>query len=247
MKATIFSEKDNELIIRIKGSNFETINSIRRSCMNNVPTLAIEDVEFSSNNSALYDENLAHRLGLIPLTTDLKSYVKSENCKCKEVGCARCTVQLTLEAKGPCTVYSKELASTDSAIKPVFDDMPIVKLFEGQEVRLIATAKLNNGSYHAKHQPCMSYYGFYPILEKESDLKKLPAEVFKDGIVDKENIQNLTLFETIAEDEKISYSTKDDDVLLTIESWGQLNPKEIYLNALKNLSNDLEDFSKSLK
>ncbi len=59
-----------------------------------VPTMAIEDVEFRKNNSILYDEIIAHRLGLVPLKTDLKSYNLPEKCKCKGEGCAR--FQLTV-------------------------------------------------------------------------------------------------------------------------------------------------------
>ena len=52
-----------------------------------VPTMAIEDVEFRKNNSILYDEMLAHRLGLVVLKTDLKSYDLLEECTCKGKGC----------------------------------------------------------------------------------------------------------------------------------------------------------------
>ena len=48
-------------------------NTLRRIIADEVPTMAIEDVEFTKNNSILYDEMIAHRLGLIPLSTDLKS------------------------------------------------------------------------------------------------------------------------------------------------------------------------------
>ena len=41
-------------------------NSIRRY-INHIPTLAIDEVEISKNDSALYDETIAHRIGLIPI------------------------------------------------------------------------------------------------------------------------------------------------------------------------------------
>ena len=83
MNAKILKEEDEIMQLSISKSDFETANSIRRACMNLVLTMAIEDVEILENNSALYDEVLAHRLGLIPLTTDLKTYTKSDECKCK--------------------------------------------------------------------------------------------------------------------------------------------------------------------
>ena len=49
------------------------VNTIRRMIIDEVPTLAVEDVEFRANSSALYDEMIALRLGLLPIKTDLKS------------------------------------------------------------------------------------------------------------------------------------------------------------------------------
>jgi len=107
--------------------------------------MAIEDVEVRKNSSSLYDEMIAHRLGLIPLTTDLKSYNLPSECKCEGKGCARCQLVLTLSAKGPGIVYSSSLKSKDPKVKPVFDNFPIVKLLKGQEIELEATATLGTG------------------------------------------------------------------------------------------------------
>lgn len=238
MKSKVFFEEENKLMIRISKSNFETINSIRRSCMNFVPTMAIEDVEIVINNSALYDEVIALRLGLIPLTTDLKSYVKKEECSCKGIGCAKCVAEFVLDVKGPCSVYSKDLIASDPAIKPINDEFPIVKLFDGQEIKLTAKANLNNGSYHSKHQGGMIYYSFYPIV-KDSDLKKFPETIVSNG-----KIIDFTKFETFAEDHNIKYTTSDKDVILIIESWGQLNPKELFNEGINELKKGLLELKK---
>ena len=50
-------------------------NALRRIMMTEVPSMAIEDVVFIENSSPMYDEVLAHRLGLVPLKTDLKTYL----------------------------------------------------------------------------------------------------------------------------------------------------------------------------
>ena len=233
MKSKTFFEDDNKLMIRITNSNFETINSIRRSCMNFVPTMAIEDVEIVTNNSALYDEVLASRLGLIPLTTDLKSYTKKNECSCLGIGCAKCVNEFVLTAKGPYLVYSKDLISTDPAIKPVSENFPIVKLFDGQEIKLTAKANLNTGSYHSKHQGAMVYYSFYPIV-KDSILKKFPKEIINDN-----KIIDFTKFETFAEDNDINFTTNDKDVIFIIESWGQLKSKKLFNEGINELKNKL--------
>lgn len=262
MNIKILKKTENKLLLNITHASFELVNSIRRSCINDVPTLAIEDVSFFSNNSALYDEVLAHRLGLIPLVTDLKSYNKKSECKCKGVGCARCTVELSVEAKGPRTVYTKDLKSTDKKIKPVFDEMPIIKLFEGQEVKFIAKAELGTSKEHAKFSPCFAYYKYFPIIKINNSkssrkageiVASCPRHILKKNgskvEVDKNKILdcNLCLACQDSFPEIVSVESKEDNILFYIESWGQHSAKDIFNIAIENLSNNLKEFGKKLK
>ncbi len=252
MKSKILSENENKLVIELQKIDFETANSIRRACMNMVPTLAIEDVEINNNNSALYDEILAHRLGLVPLKTDLKTYVKSDECKCKGVGCARCTAEFSLAKEGPSIVYAKDLIPSDSKVVPIYPEMIVDKLFEGQKIKLIAKAKLNNADYHTKHSPGNAYYKFEPIVEVLSKSKELdkvcPKNVFKNGEVDKERMNecNLCLACSDAYPDKVKVSS-GKNIILTIEPFGQLSAKEIFNTAIKELGLGLEELKKSLK
>ena len=75
-------KKKNKLSILLKDTDEVFANAIRRLILEEVPTLAVEDLEIKENNSALYDEFIGLRLGLIPLKTDLKSYNLKEKCKC---------------------------------------------------------------------------------------------------------------------------------------------------------------------
>ena len=105
-----------------------------------VPTLAIEDVRIYDNTSAFFDEMLAHRLGLIPIKTDLSTYSTQENCTCGGAGCPGCTVTFTLSVEGPKTVLSSDLIPQDPKATPVYDNIPIVKLAKGQKLVVEARA-----------------------------------------------------------------------------------------------------------
>jgi DNA-directed RNA polymerase subunit D len=114
-------EKDEEkAVFVVEGVDDTFINTIRRICLVEIPTLAIEDVNIFKNDAKMFDEVLAHRLGLIPIKTDLKSYVFKSDCGC-DSHCSSCSVSFLLKEKGPKVVYSKDLKSDDPAIKPVYD------------------------------------------------------------------------------------------------------------------------------
>ncbi|AWX31889.1 MAG: DNA-directed RNA polymerase subunit D [Methanosphaera sp.] len=163
-------EKDNEkAVFIIDGVDDTFINTIRRICLVEIPTLAIEDVNIFKNDAKMFDEVLAHRLGLIPLTTDLESYVMPSECDC-ESGCSSCKVSFLLKEKGPKIVYSKDLKSDDPAVQPVYDTIPIVKLQENEEVELEAIAELGLGSEHAKWQATTTCgYRYYPKIEIDNE------------------------------------------------------------------------------
>ncbi len=133
-------------------------NAIRRFCISEVPSMAIDDVVILENSSVLYDEILASRLGLIPIKTDLNRYVLPEKCDCKsELGCSKCRVLFVLDATAKdrvTTVFSGDLVSEDKETRPVSETIPIVKLAKGQSIKLEAYAKLGRGKEHAKWQPC---------------------------------------------------------------------------------------------
>ncbi len=131
-------------------------NALRRVIMAEVPVMAIDDVMILENNSVMYDEILAHRLGLIPVTTD-QTYNLPEECTCKsELGCEKCraSFSLEIEASDPVeVVYTSHLKPENPEVRPVSDKIPIVKLAQGQRIKLEAYARLGRGKVHAKWQP----------------------------------------------------------------------------------------------
>ncbi|MBW2997208.1 DNA-directed RNA polymerase subunit D, partial [Candidatus Woesearchaeota archaeon] len=125
------NKKQNRVVFLLKNATPAFANMLRKTIIDEVPTMAIEDVEFRKNSSVLYDEIIAHRMGLIPLATDLKSYSMPAECTCKGEGCSKCQLQMTLKAKGPGYVYASDMKSNDPKVVPVEPKIPIVKLIKG--------------------------------------------------------------------------------------------------------------------
>jgi len=157
IKAKVLEETPNSVSVQLDGVDRSYANAVRRFCIAEVPSMAIDDVVILENSSVLYDEILAHRLGMVPIKTDLDKYVLPEKCDCgSPLGCSKCRVLFVLDASGKekvSTVYSGDLVSEDREIRPTSEQIPIVKLALGQSVKLEAYARLGRGKEHAKWQP----------------------------------------------------------------------------------------------
>lgn len=140
--------------VKLKGVALQYANALRRICLNGVPVFAIDTVDMIENSSVMSDEGISHRLGLIPLKTDLKRFSEPHLCSCKsQAGCSNCRVMLVIDSgntETTRTVTSSELSSEDQTVKPVSDKIPIVQLAPGQKIKLEAYARLGRGSTHAK-------------------------------------------------------------------------------------------------
>lgn len=259
MDIQILKEEDNYLSFVIKEVTSSYINTLRRIMNVEVPTMAIDEINFLVNDSALYDEIIAHRLGLTPLRTDLESYELREKCSCKGVGCAKCQLILTLKAKGPCTVYTSDLKSQDPKVVPVYDKMPITKLTEGQVLELEATAKLGLGKEHIKFSPGLIYYQAYPEIKLRNDIQNpekykeiCPTHVYEvenNKLVVK-NLLNCDLCMAcvdVCNDDSIQVKGSKNDFIIFIESYGQLKAKEILETALKVFDEKLDELAKKMK
>ena len=244
-------EKDGKMVLELEQSA-AFANALRREVLENVPTMAIHDVEIRKNGSALYEEVLAHRLGLIPLTTDLKSYEMPPEDLEEGVTSAKYHLKLTLKAKGPGVVYAEQLQSADPKVIPAQPKMPIVELLKGQEVELEATAQLGTGNEHMKFAPGYAFYGHkYTFNQKKKIddpkevIKNCPKGVFKvekDKIVPVDEMKSY-LWETILPHvpEGSIEVTPTDTIHFAIESWGQLSCKEIMTHAAQNVIKQVEE------
>ncbi len=254
------SKEQGKLSFILKDSDHVFANTLRRLMINEVPTMAIDEIEFLKNNSVLYDEIIAHRLGLIPLKTDLKSYNLPDKCKCEGKGCNRCQLKMVLKAtKGSGTVYASEIKSKDPAVKPVYGNMPIVKLLKGQTLELEATAVLGRGKQHMKWSPCHAYYKYRPIVEITGEVKNPEAIIEVDHnnifeikdrklVINKDKVLDCDLSLDFSEiDKNVKVSASDTDFVFYIESFGQLGCKEIVNKAIDIFDEQLDEFVEELK
>ncbi len=248
MKLKKISSTSNKYVFEISDANAGYVNSIRRVLTSNVPVMAISKVEFKKNDSVLYDEMLAHRLGLIPLKTDLKSYNVPKK---DEAESAATHAVFTLKVQGPATVYAKDLQPKDKSIVPVHPKMPIVKLLEGQELEFSATAHLGFGSAHAKWSPGNVSYYYKPKIKVtgNANIEKYPPQVVKNGKIEANLINTAQLIDAcrdVSEDVKITYDDPNTEFVFTIESFGQLSPAEIVQAGIKEFEKQIIEAEKEI-
>ena len=139
----VLTSDEKKISIKLKGVTLQYANALRRICRNGVPIYAIDTVDMIENSSVLADEGITHRLGLIPLKTDLSRSDESDS-----------RIMLTLDSGDDTetgrTVTSAELSSDDKVVKPSSDQIPIIHLAPGQKLKFEAYARLGRGTEHAK-------------------------------------------------------------------------------------------------
>ncbi|MFH1290688.1 MAG: DNA-directed RNA polymerase subunit D [Nanoarchaeota archaeon] len=222
-----------KLILRIE-ANEPLANAIRRS-LSEIPTLAIDDVEIYKNDSALYDEVIANRLGLVPLKTE-----KSMNSKTK--------IDLKLSTKGPCTVYAGEL---QGPVEVIHKKIPLTILGENHKLELMATATLGTGREHAKHIPGLCYYKHILEVKSTPQIDKVIEK--SKGLIKAEKKGSKWLCDLneaeMNEIENMDKSAISDsnELIFVIESYGNMPAKDVLAEAAKILGSNLDSFEKQLK
>lgn len=140
-KLQIIDLAPHEMRFILSETDVSMANTLRRIMIAEVPTLAIDLVEFHDNSTVLNDEYIAHRLGLIPIRYQAQNSLKGGDCNgaflshrecvCYE-RCPRCSVEFELEmdydkenAKRPegerdmpITVTSRDLLSNNPQVMP---------------------------------------------------------------------------------------------------------------------------------
>ena len=166
MQVTIESLAPRSVRLEFDGATSSQINAIRRTLLADLPKLAIEDVEFHlgpirdeatgkdyDSSTSMFDEAIALRLGLLPIPTDLGQFRRKADCSCGGAGCPHCQVMYSIDRKGPCTVYAKDVVPLgDPSLAILAPEIPIVRLGARQALLAYATAVVGTAREHSKWQ-----------------------------------------------------------------------------------------------
>jgi DNA-directed RNA polymerase subunit D len=260
VKLKVLEQRPEFAKVLLEGTEPSYANALRRVLLADVPKMAIEDVEFHlgpirgedgreyESVTPLFDEIIAHRLGLVPLPTDLSLYVERATCpSCHGEGCPNCTIIYSLNKRGPALVTSGDLEPIgDSKLRPKDVNIPIVRLGDGQAMLVYATAILGTGKDHAKWQSTHGVgYRYYPTLKAGTkSLDPLDPAVpfcgahmsttsFEDVAVELEgDCKACKRFIDAYKVETVKVGNDPSRILLEFETDGSIGAKDVLATAL---------------
>jgi DNA-directed RNA polymerase subunit D len=235
----VINKKNNQITFSAEIDE-SLANAIRRY-VDEIPIVAIDEVEISMNDSPLYDETIAHRMGLIPLKNDKKASGKDENLK--------------LVTKKEGAIYSGEL---DGKLKPVYDNIPITVLKKGQELEILATARAGKGNEHVKFSPGLMFYRNSMKVKIDKDCPKEIVNACPKGLFKSEGGKIIVVDEDKCDmcEECIEMCRKmgknsielipTKELVITVESFGQIDEEDIFKRAIELLKEDLKEAGKKI-
>ncbi len=240
IKMKIIKNSEEKIIFRLK-TNETLANSIRRS-VGLVPTMAIDEVEISRNDSPLYDETLAHRLGLVPLKL---------NKTLKEGA----VLKFKLDSKKEGKIYSGDIKGD---VEVVYDKIPLTLLNQNQEIKLKGKTKIGIGREHSKFYPGILFYRnaneitlgkeFEKEIRSTFPKNEIKPKASKILIKDDQEKPLLDFCEGLAQKNKKPISIEETgEIIFTLESFGQMKAKEILKKTIEILKKNLKLIPKSLK
>ncbi len=181
MQIEIVEMEDRKARFILRNSSPAMANALRRTMLQDIPKMAIDKVEFHlgpimqddkeyESVTSLFDEIIAHRLGLIPVPTN-DQFTFQKDCSCGGVGCPGCTIMYSLNKVGPGTVLSGDLMPLgDSTLKVKDEAIPIVELTDTQAVLIYATAVMGTAKQHVKWQAAFGVgYSYMPTVTIKAD------------------------------------------------------------------------------
>ena len=138
MKASV--EDDGSILkVKLEDANEAVANALRRSMLTKVPTLSASHIDIVKNESALFDEMLAHRVGQVPFK--IPQNVDEGD-----------TVHIAVNKEGPGNVVASDIKTDNDEAEPTHPEAVIATLKENQAIEFEGEAELGKGEEHAKHQ-----------------------------------------------------------------------------------------------
>lgn len=257
MKVDIIDKSDKKITFVLEGTVPQFANAIRRITMVEVPNMAVSYVDFQKNDSVLYDEVISHRLALVPLVFNPKDFQFKETCKCEGKGCSLCEVVFAINKKGPCKVYSKDMKSSNSDVKPLYENIFLVELGEDQTLKLEAVANMGLGRDHAKFNTAISFHRYYPNAELSGQLKN-PEECMKvcpkNALEIKGNKASVSMACDLcqectrtADSQSLKITGDNTKFIFTVESISGLTAEQIITTAIQILNQKAKELEKDIK
>lgn len=278
MSVTVEDLKPRSTSLEIEGMTASQVNAIRRTLLTDVPKLAIEDVEFHlgpirdeatnkdyDSSTSMFDEAVALRLGLLPIPTDLSQFRRKSECDCAGAGCVHCQVMFSVDKKGPCTVYAKDVVPLgDSSLTILEPEVPIVRLGARQALLAYMTAVVGTAREHAKWQVAHGV-GMFPrphvkIQRKEgctdACLKRTAASCpvnileFSGGklsVKDEPKCIFCKACEEACEHGSIKVTADEEDFFLRFETDGSLSAREALRFSLKDIKRRFEELREAVQ
>jgi len=186
----ILESSPNRIAIAVEGFPLELVNSIRRTILSEVPVMAIEWVYVTRNDSALFNEMLSHKLGLLVIKSDkaIEKYLPPEECRAdlecvEDPSCVdafitkkpECFVRMVLKKENPAgaqeallTVKVSDIESEDPDVYPVHGETQLTLLASGQSLDVEMYARLGRGKEHAKFIPAVLVLKYVPVIKYDS-------------------------------------------------------------------------------
>lgn len=269
MEIKILELMENGIKFLLSDATPDTANALRRTLISDVPKMAIETVDFHlgpisddegyeyESVTPLFDEMIAHRLGLIPIPTDLSLYSYKEDCVCEGEGCPNCSIMYSLNKKGPCDVFSGDLEPLGNQELRVKDELiPIVKLGEGQAILIYASTELGTAKRHAKWQVTSGVgYKYYPTVvidgkkcdQGGSCVRACPHRVFEkteEGVrvANPEECDLCKACIEVCESSAVSVSFDDNRFIFEFETDSSISAIDVLVKALEILELNYEAF-----
>jgi DNA-directed RNA polymerase alpha subunit len=165
------------------------IHAIQRSAISDVPTLCIDMVMIDENTSMLADQELALRLGMIPMdSTHVTDFLMPDECDCENF-CHKCCIRMSMNVscyEDRYDVTSKDLYSEDTRSRPIHESsLPeqflgedgfgpgilLVPMRKNQRIRLSCIVRKGTGKIHGKWNSTSKML-FVPLPKVNLNMKK---------------------------------------------------------------------------